>query len=393
MSWEILKLKDVSNKIQYGYTESAIIDESLPKFLRITDIVESVVNWDTVPNCKIEPNELSKYILKKGDVVVARTGNTTGYAKLINEDVNAVFASYLIRFQFNKELVVPEYIGKLIESNIFKSFVNQIKSGTAQGGANANTLSNFEFLCPPLPTQKRIASILSNYDDLIENNLKRIKLLEETAQNIYKEWFVNFRFPNYENTPFNKETGLPIGWEMKKLSELVYLTMGQSPESEYYNINNEGLPFHQGVTGYGHRFVNHSTYCSKITRIAEEGDILFSVRAPVGRLNIAPDKLIIGRGLSAIKNKEGYQSFQFYQLKNHFFQEDMIGGGAIFNSVTKSDLENQLLIYPMNNLIVNFEKIVKPIDGQIWKLNIQNQKLKVARDILLPRLMNRTIEV
>ena len=178
MSWEILKLKDVSNKIQYGYTESAIIDESLPKFLRITDIVESVVNWDTVPNCKIEPNELSKYILKKGDVVVARTGNTTGYAKLINEDVNAVFASYLIRFQFNKELVVPEYIGKLIESNIFKSFVNQIKSGTAQGGANANTLSNFEFLCPPLPTQKRIASILSNYDDLIDNNIKRIRLLE-----------------------------------------------------------------------------------------------------------------------------------------------------------------------------------------------------------------------
>lgn len=265
--------------------------------------------------------------------------------------------------------------------------------GAAIQNINTDTLRRTRINLPPIETQKRIASILSAYDDLIENNLKRIKLLEETAQNIYKEWFVNFRFPNYENTPINQETGLPEGWEVKKLSELVILTMGQSPESEFYNTNGEGLPFHQGVTGYGHRFVSHSTYCSKITRVAEEGDILFSVRAPVGRLNIAPERLIIGRGLSAIKNNRNCQSFQFYQLKNHFFQEDMIGGGAIFNSVTKNDLENQLLISPSEKIVDDFEIVVKPIDAQIWKLNLQNQKLKEARDILLPRLMNRTIEV
>jgi type I restriction enzyme S subunit len=204
---------------------------------------------------------------------------------------------------------------------------------------------------------------------------------------------VNFRFPNYEHTAFDAISGLPAGWEMKKLSELIILTMGQSPKSEFYNENKEGLPFHQGVTGYGHRFVSHSTYCSFATRIAEEGDILFSVRAPVGRLNIAPERLIIGRGLSSIRNKRNCQSFQLYQLKNHFFQEDLIGGGAIFNSVTKNDLENQLMISPLNEVVDEFERIVKPIDEQIWKLNLQNQKLKEARDIMLPRLMNRTIEV
>ena len=284
----------------------------------------------------------------------------------------------------------PKFIYYLLQTLDFKS----LNGGVAVPTLNRNVLKNVFISYPKsLETQKRIASILSTYDDLIENNLKRIKLLEETAQNIYKEWFVNFCFPNYENTPFNEETGLPEGWEVNKLSELVLLTMGQSPESEFYNTNGEGLPFHQGVTGYGHRFVSHSTYCSKITRVAEEGDILFSVRAPVGRLNIAPERLIIGRGLSSIRNNRNCQSFQFYQLKNHFFQEDMIGGGAIFNSVTKNDLENQQLISPKEYIVDNFEKVVKPIDEQIWKLNIQNQKLKESRDILLPRLMNRTLEV
>lgn len=244
-----------------------------------------------------------------------------------------------------------------------------------------------------LKTQKKIASILSAYDDLIENNLKRIKLLEEAAQRIYKEWFVDFKFPNHENTPVNKETGLPEGWEMKMLKEVCFLTMGQSPKSEYYNTKNDGLPFHQGVTGYGNRFVEHSTYCTRETRIAEENDILCSVRAPVGRLNIAPCKLIIGRGLSAIRNRKGFQSFQYYQLKSHFYQEDMIGGGAIFNSVTKKVLEEQNLVTPIDKIISDYEKIVKPMDEQIVNLDVQNQNLKEARDLLLPRLMNRTIEV
>ena len=305
--------------------------------------------------------------------------------------IQACFPDSIIGFVADETVCDVRFIK--YHFDIVQKEMQMVSQGATQDNLSLEKLLKFKVPTPPLQTQKRIASILSAYDDLIENNLKRIKLLEETAQNIYKEWFVNFRFPNYENTPINQDKGLPEGWEVKKLSEMVILTMGQSPESQFYNTNGEGLPFHQGVTGYGHRFVSHSTYCSKMTRIAEEGDILFSVRAPVGRLNIAPERLIIGRGLSAIRNNRNCQSFQFYQLKNHFFQEDMIGGGAIFNSVTKNDLENQLLISPFENIVDDFEIVVKPIDAQIWKLNLQNQKLKEARDILLPRLMNRTIEV
>ena len=342
-----------------------------------------------------------EFVLCAGDVIVTMTdlsmkADTLGYsAKIPNNPENTYLHNQrlgLVSLKTNEFDL--DYIYWLLRTYNYQKYIAGSSSGATVKHTSPKKIYSAKLLVPESKvTQKRIADILSSYDDLIENNLKRIKLLEQAAQNIYKEWFVNLRFPGYENTPVNEETGLPEGWEEKMLKDLCHLTMGQSPKSEYYNLENEGLPFHQGVTGYGNRFVTHSTYCKKITRIAEEGDILCSVRAPVGRLNISPSKLIIGRGLSAIRNKNGFQSFQFCQLKNHFYQEDMIGGGAIFNSVTKKVLEEQKLLSPDIKTQEGFEKIVIPLDNQIVNLDAQNQKLKVARDILLPRLMNRTIEV
>jgi len=169
--------------------------------------------------------------------------------------------------------------------------------------------------------------------------------------------------------------------------------MGQSPKSEYYNDNGVGLPFHQGVTGFGDRYPTNQTYCTQKKRMAQAGDILFSVRAPVGRINISTEKIIIGRGLSAIRSKDNHQSYLFYELKNHFFKEDMIGGGAIFAAITKKDLENVVIIYSDERTIEQFENITNPVDRQIEILSTQNQKLAQARDLLLPRLMSGAIEV
>src|SRR4029077_19757019 len=153
--------------------------------------------------------------------------------------------------------------------------------------------------------------ILSAYDDLIENNLRRIRILEEMARSIYREWFVSFRFPGHENAKrVDSPLGpIPEGWEVKKLGDVCQLTMGQSPKSEFYNKSGEGRPFHQGVTDFGERFPTDRLFCTARGRIAEAGDILFSVRAPVGRMNIADKKIIIGRGLSAIRHIASHQAF------------------------------------------------------------------------------------
>ena len=244
---------------------------------------------------------------------------------------------------------------------------------------------------PPLSEQQRIASTLYAYDDLIENNRRRIQLLEQAARLLYKEWFVHLRFPGHEHARIID--GVPEGWEKKPLSEIADITMGQSPKSIYYNEEGNGLPFHQGVTNFGARFPSHETYCNVQSRIAEPGDILFSVRAPVGRINITPDKIVIGRGLSAIRSIRDQQNYLFYALKSHFFKEDMIGGGAIFAAITKKDLYGVELMQPTGRIAVMFTGHVLPIDLQIANLQQTIDRLAKARDLLLPKLMNGEVAV
>lgn len=269
--------------------------------------------------------------------------------------------------------------------------LESLNSDAAVPGLNRNHAYSLKVRIPIFSVQQKIASLLSAYDDLIENNNRRIRLLEESARLLYQEWFVRLRFPGYEHTRIVER--VPDGWEKKTLEELADVRMGQSPESKFYNSNGEGLPFHQGVSDFGERFVTSSVYSTALNRIAEAGDILCSVRAPVGRLNITIDKIVIGRGVAALRSKTGHQSFLYYQLKNHFFKEDMIGGGAIFASVTKKDLLAQAMLTPKDSFIRSFEDTSVNIDIQVQNLFLQNQKLKAARDLLLPRLISGEIQV
>ncbi|MFZ2864492.1 MAG: restriction endonuclease subunit S, partial [Ignavibacteriaceae bacterium] len=257
-------------------------------------------------------------------------------------------------------------------------------------GLNRNLVHKLSAIIPEPKTQQRIASILSAYDDLIEVNNQRIKLLEQTARELYKEWFVRMRFPGYKQAKFKK--GVPEGWTTIAISDVVDFKMGQSPKSEFYNEEGIGLPFHQGVGNYGLRFPVHKVFCSVNGRTANEGDVLFSVRAPVGRLNIADRKLIIGRGLAALRHKKGLNSYLFYLLQNEFSKEDLIGNGSIFNSVGKDELR-KFKIFDVGDLALNFNNLVKPIDEQLLILIQQNTQLRQIRDRLLPRLVSGKLQL
>ena len=264
-------------------------------------------------------------------------------------------------------------------------------NGTKMPRGNRKLIPSFEIPLPPLSTQHRIATILSRYDSLIENYQKQIKLLEEAAQRLYKEWFVDLRFPGHENT--NIIDGVPEGWEKKKLHEIAEVVMGSSPKSEFYNNDKQGLPFHQGVGSYGTRFVDDNVYSTSITRLAEPNSILFSVRAPVGRLNITKNKIIIGRGLAAMNHKDGFQSFLFYMLKERFFMDNIIGNGSIFASISKVELLDQEFIVPPMKTIKAFESLASKLDKKIQGVDTQLHLLTEARDRLLPKLMSGEITI
>jgi len=178
-----------------------------------------------------------------------------------------------------------------------------------------------------------------------------------------------------------------------KLGEITAVTMGQSPSSQFYNEVGEGLPFHQGVTDFGKYFPSDRVYCTLENRIAEPGDILFSVRAPVGRINIANKKIIIGRGLAAIRSNTGNQTFVLWQLKELFQKEDMIGNGSIFKAVTKGDVHNINMLNPSPSIIAQFETVARPTLSMIKVMTHKNAILRRTRDLLLPKLISGEIDV
>jgi type I restriction enzyme S subunit len=169
--------------------------------------------------------------------------------------------------------------------------------------------------------------------------------------------------------------------------------MGQSPKSEFYNESGEGIAFHQGVTDFGDRFPSDRLFCTAEGRIADAGDILFSVRAPVGRLNIANKKIMLGRGLSAIRHSEEHQAFLWEQLRDRFIELDMMGNGAIFASVTKDDMQGIELICPPRVLVESATQHFSPLHSEIATLSQQIQNLRRTRDLLLPRLLSGQIDV
>ena len=290
-----------------------------------------------------------------------------------------------------KKTIEPKFLYYVLSDKNFFNYDTITSKGTKMPRGNKNAI--MKYLVPkfsPL-TQQKIASILSSYDRLIENNTRRIRLLEQMAENLYKEWFVRFRFPEHENVEM--VNGLPKGWNKKELGNIADVCMGSSPKSEYYNDEKRGLPFHQGVGSFGERFVLDNTYSTSYSQIAEPMSILFSVRAPVGRLNYTRNRIVIGRGVAAINHKEGMQSLLFYTLKVKFFKEDIIGNGAIFSSITKKELLKLKLIVANKELRVVFNNKINKIDREIDILYKQNQLLTRQRDLLLPRLMSGKLEV
>ena len=299
-------------------------------------------------------------------------------------------------FRARPDVSDPAYVYYLASTDAIRKPAEKSMSG-ASGRQRADLASiiNLEINAPPLPTQRTIASILSAYDDLIENNMRRIKILEEMAQALYREWFVKFRFPGHEevrlvDSPLGK---IPEGWEVRRLADTCSLVMGQSPKSEFYNTAGDGLPFHQGVTDFGSRFPKDRVYCTVENRIAEAGDILFSVRAPVGRINIANKRIVVGRGLSAIHSLTDSQWFTFHQLKERFKEEDIMGGGTIFKAVTKKDMQNIQFLDPNEEIVKAFEKLCKPMEHQIQNLIMRNETLRRTRDLLLPKLICGELDV
>lgn len=396
------KLDEVCDFYNGGaWSDKEYVSDGLP-VLKVSNCKNKGFQIDNVNYLPVTLKEkYAKNKLRIGDVIIATVGShpsliesAAGRSCVVNSLVEGFYLNQnavCVRTK-NLDVLDQRYLGYLCKERNFMHYIQNKGRGAAnQMRIAIGAIKEYELDLPDIDIQRRIVHILSAYDDSIENNQKQIKLLEEAAQRLYKEWFIDLRFPGYEDCKI--VDGVPVEWKKKKLDEIADVIMGQSPKSEFYNKEHKGLPFHQGVGSYGARFVQDDTYSTSFTKVAEANSILFSVRAPVGRLNITKNKIVIGRGIAAINSKSGVQNYLFYALKERFFKDDILGNGAIFASISKNELLNQVFVIPNEKIMSAYEKIAAALDKKIEVVDMQLQQLVEARDRLLPKLMNGEIEV
>lgn len=284
-----------------------------------------------------------------------------------------------------KENVSKEYLYYVLADDEFFKYSMTTSKGTKMPRGDKTSIMNYPVKLPPLPTQQKIAAILSSLDDKIELNNKINTNLEQQAGALFKNWFVDFE-------PFDGK--MPEGWKVGKLSDIAEITMGQSPDGKSYNENGEGTVFYQGRAEFGTRFPTRRLFTKEPKRIAKKFDTLMSVRAPVGDTNIANEDCCIGRGLAAIHSKDNHQSFVHYTVLALRSQLDIFNGeGTVFGCINRDALNNMEIVIPAKNELDKFEKIVASLDADIYNRSEENDRLKNIRDTLLPKLMNGEIEV
>lgn len=363
-------------------------NEGIP-ILRIVDL-----NNKTETNFIKEELAPKQFISSKSDIIYSRTGV---YLGLVYTNRVGIVHNNCFRVIPKTKDIDNRYLFWYLKQ---PSIIEQARTkagGSAQPDLNHSAFKSMTFYYPKIETQKRIADILSAYDDLIENNLKRIKLLEEAAQKIYNQWFVNFRFPGYENTPISEETRLPEGWEKVLAKEYFDFKRGIEVGSKNY-VNEESentIPFIR-VGSIGSRDTNIFTDISLVKdKILKLSDVVVSMDGSIG---------IIGYGLVGAYSTG---------LRKVAAKSDKYGNGFIFCLLKSEDIQNTIRAYAKGSTILHasssiehmsfnnapseiayqFNSIIEPIYNQMLNLNKLNLKLKAAKDILLPRLMNRTIEV
>jgi len=342
-------------------------------------------------------------LLQNGDIVFVRSNgnkNLVGRTMFIHDIKDPVcYSGFCIAFRPNTDLVYPEYLFYVLRAPFCKKQYGYSQQ-TNITNLSQGVLGDVDVPVPDLDTQQKLAKILSEIDLKIISNTRICVELEAMAKTLYDYWFTQFDFPNAEGKPYRSSGGemvwndqlkrkIPKGWSAGQLSDIANITMGQSPSGDTYNENGSGTIFYQGCTDFGTRFPVPRVYTSAPTRFAKAGDILMSVRAPVGTLNIAMEDCCIGRGLAALNSKFGSQLHLLYTLSGFKQLFDVMdGNGTTFGSITKDTLFEMKVVIPRRDQIKSFEEMVQPIEQKIRVAEQENRELTKLRDWLLPMLMN-----
>ncbi|GAA4061156.1 restriction endonuclease subunit S [Amphibacillus indicireducens] len=295
---------------------------------------------------------------------------------------------------------IPKFIYYVLSDSNFFKYADVTSKGTKMPRGDKKAILKYIIPDYPIYYQKKITTILSTYDNLIENNNRRIQILEQTAEELYKEWFVRMRFPGYEKTKFDK--GIPEGWEVRRIKDLGEVITGKTPPTNDEENYGGEVMFVKTPDMNGNLFtIETESYLSnkgndsQPKKLIPEGSIMVSCIGTGGVVSINGYPAHTNQQInSIILNKSLEREWAYFTLHSMKGTIELFGAtGATMTNLSKGKFENLKILYPINDLVLRYHTLTKGIFSKIKNLNIQNQNLKKQRDLLLPRLMNGTITV
>lgn len=393
----------------FAFKTKDFVDVGIP-IIKIKNICPPYVSLEDLTYVSKETGEKQKkFMLSYEDVLIAMTGSH------INQWASVV--GRVARVKYTEKTLLNQRVGKITvkenadaDLDYIYYFLSQDKvkvqlaakaGGTAnQANISATHIQELVFPCPNIETQIRISNILKNYDDLIENNKKQIKLLEEAAERLYREWFVDLHFPGHEDVKI--VDGVPEGWKKQKISEFGEIITGKTPSTtkeQYYGGN---IPFVKipDMHNCVYPIVTESTLTTEgantqKNKFIPKNGIMVSCIATVGLVNIAIEPCQTNQQINSIVLHDEqdlyYTYFTMKRLKA--LLEGVGSNGATMTNVNKTKFGNLEVLYPSNNLRKDYFDYCKPIFEKIYALSIGVHKLSQVRDGLLPKLMSGEIEV
>lgn len=332
--------------------------------------------------CKVSEKHYKQYSLKKGDIIIARTG-PIGKCYFIKNDLPAVYNNGLMKIRVDESHFYPLYVYYFIKSDHFERYINQVGSGSAtRPNIKMEIALNYEIEKWDISIQYKIASILSAYDDLIENNLRRIKILEEIAQSIYRAWFVKFRFPGHEkvrmvDSPFGK---IPEGWRVGQLDDALLLQRGFDLPKKKRRLGSVPVYASTGVVGM------HDQY-----KVKAPG-IVTGRSGSLGKVIFVEDDFWPLNTTLWVKEFRNVTPFFAYYLLSELGLEGYNSGAAV-PTLNRNDIHGLPVIIPAKSVLADFDTYMVPMFSLKRYFRLKNAQLIKTRDLLLPKLISGELDV
>lgn len=382
-TWEEKTLNDVSEIFEYGLNAQAVNFDGVHKYIRITDIDDESRQFlqENVTSPDVDFSKADNYKLQKGDLLFARTGASVGKSYLYNENDGLVyFAGFLIRAKLNKE-VDDQFIFQNTLTNHFNRFVTLTSQRSGQPGINSKEYSEFEFLAPSLPEQTHLGLFFSRLDSQIAESRA---VLEKKRQ--LKKAMLAKMFPaNGEKIPKIRFKGFEGEWESRKLGDVVEIVMGQSPSSTSYTDNPSDFILVQGNADMKNGKVCPRVWTTECIKLGAAGDIVMSVRAPVGDVGKTDYDIVVGRGVCAIKGNEFiYQTLWKMKLDGYW---NSLSSGSTFESINSNDVKNSEILIPIQEEQTAIGNFFRQLDETIALQTAEVEKLNQLKKGMLAAML------